>query len=154
MTDLVLMASSTQARYLGIVEQYLIPAFGSQCLRDVTPFARQKYVLGFRISEPAERREGKPSSKGNTRCMYRESVDKIRDVMSSILGSAVKYGSSSRIRLRACMLPQRSAEAQAVYSARSICCVGRVDCRAVRHDGLRGGLYGSACQRSDRAEME
>ena len=90
MTDLTLLASSTQVRYLGIINQYLIPSFGSACLRDVTPLVLQKYILGFKIAEsdkPAERKSG-----GIAGCLSRESVDKIRDVLSSILGSAVKYG--------------------------------------------------------------
>ena len=33
-----------------------------------------------------------PANEGNPRDLSRESVDKIRDVLSSILGSAVKYG--------------------------------------------------------------
>ena len=37
-TTLPLMASSTQARYGGIIDLYLIPTFGSMCLRDLTPF--------------------------------------------------------------------------------------------------------------------
>jgi integrase len=91
MTDLVLMASSTQARYLGIIDRYLIPAFGSSCLRDITPLALQKYILGFKISEADGLAERKPG-RGVEKCLSRESVDKIRDVLSSILGSAVKYG--------------------------------------------------------------
>jgi integrase len=52
----------------------------------------QKYILGFTIQEPTERRDGKRASTSTAQCLSRESVDKIRDVMSSILGSAVKYG--------------------------------------------------------------
>lgn len=38
-TELTPMASSTQDRYNGIINRYLIPAFGSSCLRDLTPLA-------------------------------------------------------------------------------------------------------------------
>ncbi len=92
MTDLALLASSTQARYLGIIDQYLVPTFGSACLRDITPLALQKYILGFEIAEPDKLAERKLANEGLARCLSRESVDKIRDVMSSILGAAVKYG--------------------------------------------------------------
>ena len=87
-TVLPLMASSTQARYRGIIDNYLIPTFGSLCLRELTPFALQKYVSGFQIREPGDSQRPK---NGKT-CLSRESVDKIRDVLSSVLGSAVKYG--------------------------------------------------------------
>ncbi len=91
-TDMVLLASSTQSRYQGIIEHYLIPTFGSSCLRDITPLALQTYILGFKIVEPDRMAERKPSTRGAVKRLSRESVDKIRDVMSSILGSAVKYG--------------------------------------------------------------
>ena len=90
MTDLALLASSTQARYRGIIDQYLVPTFGSACLRDITPFALQKYILGFEVTEPDKLAERK--SLRIAKCLSRESVDKIRDVLSSILVSAVKYG--------------------------------------------------------------
>src|SRR5258708_3265877 len=50
-TALPLLASSTQARYSGIVDLYLIPTFGSLCLRDLTPLTLQKYISGFQIRE-------------------------------------------------------------------------------------------------------
>jgi hypothetical protein len=59
-TELPRMASTTQDRYRGITTNYLIPTFGSVCLRDMTPLALQKYILGFRIEEPQDRGCGKP----------------------------------------------------------------------------------------------
>ena len=90
-TTLPLMASSTQARYGGIIDLYLIPTFGSLCLRDLTPLSLQKYISGFRIEERSTR-EKSPEKSGPRQELARESVDKIRDVLSSVLGSAVKYG--------------------------------------------------------------
>jgi integrase len=90
-TTLPLMASSTQARYGGIIDLYLIPTFGSMCLRDLTPLSLQKYISGFRIEEPSARQKS-PEKSGPRQELARESVDKIRDVLSSVLGSAVKYG--------------------------------------------------------------
>src|SRR5262249_15581348 len=43
-TELPLMASSTQSRYRGIIKQYLIPTFGSFCLRDLKPLTLQKFI--------------------------------------------------------------------------------------------------------------
>jgi integrase len=70
-----LMAKSTQDRYRGVISNYLLPAFGELCLRDLTPLAIQRYFSNLATSSLAH-----------------ESRDKIRDVLSSILGSAVQYG--------------------------------------------------------------
>ena len=91
-TSLPLMASSTQARYRGIIDLYLVPTFGSLCLRDMTPLTLQKYISGFEIKEPDDTKEKNPVRQGTGGSLARESVDKIRDVLSSVLGSAVKYG--------------------------------------------------------------
>jgi len=73
--DLKLMAASTQERTESVLKNYLLPAFGESCLRDLTPFPVQKYLAGMADSK-----------------LSQESRDKIKDVLSSILGSAVKYG--------------------------------------------------------------
>jgi integrase len=72
---LPLMAKSTRDRYEGVIKNYLIPAFGSKCLRDLTPLTLQQYFSGMTKST-----------------LSYESRDKIRDVVSSIFGSAVTYG--------------------------------------------------------------
>lgn len=89
-TEMPLMASSTRDRYEGIAENYLIPSFGNLCLRDLTPLSLQKYISGFQILA-ADKRETAEQA-GAPKRLSRESVDKIRDVLSSILGSAMKYG--------------------------------------------------------------
>jgi integrase len=69
------MAKSTQNRYMSIYKNYLGPAFGGVPLRDITALAVQGYVsgmAGWKLSQ--------------------ESKDKVRDVLSSILGSGVRYG--------------------------------------------------------------
>jgi integrase len=70
-----LLAKSTRERYDGVIENYLLPAFGKLCLRDLTPLTVQRYF----------------SDLGSSKLSH-ESKDKIRDVLSSILGSAVQYG--------------------------------------------------------------
>ena len=70
-----LMAKSTQDRSRGVLDNYLCPTFGKLCLRDLTALTIQRY-----FSEMA-------SSK-----LAHESRDKIRDVLSSVLRSAVHYG--------------------------------------------------------------
>lgn len=70
-----LMAKSTQDRSRGVLNNYLCPTFGKLCLRDLTSLSIQRY-----FSEMA-------SSK-----LAHESRDKIRDVLSSVLRSAVDYG--------------------------------------------------------------
>jgi len=74
-TLLPLMAKSTQARSTSVIKLYLNPAFGSKCMRDLTPLTLQQYFSGIASSK-----------------LSYESRDKIRDVMSSILSSAVTYG--------------------------------------------------------------
>ena len=70
------MARSTQGRYVGVIENYLKPTFGSLCLRDVSVLTVDRYFVGL----------------GQTTKLEHESLDKIRDVLSSVLGSAVRYG--------------------------------------------------------------
>ena len=70
-----LMAKSTQGRSQGVLNNYLSPTFGKLCLRDLTPLTIQRY-----FSEMA------------TSNLSHESRDKIRDVLSSVLRSAVEYG--------------------------------------------------------------
>jgi integrase len=75
LTVMPLLAKSTQERTEGVIRNYLIPAFGELCLRELTPLALQKYFSGMATSP-----------------LSHESRDKIRDVLSSILASAVTYG--------------------------------------------------------------
>ena len=70
----------TQERYLGIMRTYLSPQFGELPLRDLTPLTIQKYF--FRLTHS-------PITK---KPLSHESIDKVRDVLSSILGSAKQYG--------------------------------------------------------------
>ena len=51
----------------------------------------QKYISGFQVQG---REEAEPGGESNAarKKLSRESIDKTRDVLSSILGSAVKYG--------------------------------------------------------------
>jgi len=70
-----LMAKTTQERTRGVIANYLVPEFGKLSLRDLTPLTLQRYFSGMAASPLAH-----------------ESRDKIKDVLSSILGSAVQYG--------------------------------------------------------------
>lgn len=71
---LPLMAKATQDRYNGIINNYLVPTFHNSSLRDLTPLTLQKYFTGMVNSK-----------------LSHESKDKIRDVLSSILGSAKDF---------------------------------------------------------------
>jgi integrase len=68
------MAQSTRDRYTGVIKNYLKPQFGQMCLRDITVLTVDSYMVEL----------------GKSKLMH-ESMDKIRDVLSSILGSAVRY---------------------------------------------------------------
>jgi integrase len=69
------MAKSTRDRSVSVYENYLNSTFGEMCLRDITPLTVQRYVSGMASWK-----------------LSQESKDKVRDVLSSILGSSVKYG--------------------------------------------------------------
>jgi integrase len=68
------MAKTPLDRYASVLKNYLIPAFGDSCLRDVTPLVVQRYLSKMAGSD-----------------LSHESRDKIRDVLSSVLGSAVQF---------------------------------------------------------------
>jgi len=74
-TVLPLMAKATQDRYRGILANYLRPTLGKSALRELTPLTLQRYFSGMVDSK-----------------LSYESKDKIRDVLSSVLGSAREYG--------------------------------------------------------------
>ena len=67
------------------------------------------------------------------RGLSRESVDKIRDVLSSVLGSAVKYGFlvTNPAAVAATAAPQtRDAATQTVCSSRAVFCAGGADSKS------------------------
>ena len=76
---LPLLAKSSRDRYEGIIRNYLVPVFGEKTLRDLTLQTLQTYFTGLKGSG-----------------LSYESQDKIRDVMSAILVTAVKYGHLTR----------------------------------------------------------
>ena len=69
------MAKSTRDRSMSVYKNYLGPAFDAMPLRDISVLTVQRYVSGLSGRE-----------------LSQESKDKVRDVLSSILGSAVQYG--------------------------------------------------------------
>jgi integrase len=68
------MANSTQDRYSGVIKNYLKPQFGDLCLRDITVLTADRYLSGLAKTK-----------------LSHESMDKVRDVLSSIMDSAVRY---------------------------------------------------------------
>jgi integrase len=85
---LPLMATTTQSRSRGVIQNYLLPAFGTACLRDLGTLQLQRYFSGLREST-----------------LSHESKDKIRDVLSSVLGSAVRYQLLIRNPMEGVQLP-------------------------------------------------
>ena len=75
LTLLPTFTARTQERYEGVIRNYLSPEFGQLALRELTPLRIQKYFSAMSKSP-----------------LSHESKDKIRDVLSSILGSAKEYG--------------------------------------------------------------
>jgi hypothetical protein len=70
-----LLAKTTCQRYQGILDNYLLPAFGSAFLRDMTTLNVRRYFSQMSNSE-----------------LSRESRDKVRDALSAVLRSAKEYG--------------------------------------------------------------
>lgn len=71
--EMPLLSTTTQDRYRGVLDNYLIPAFGTLSLRDLTPYTLHEYFSGM---------ENWPLSLA--------SRDKIRDVLASVLRTATK----------------------------------------------------------------
>jgi integrase len=67
-------AKTTRDRYLDVINNHLLPAFGHISLRDLKPLTIQKYFSGM----------------GSLK-LARASMEKIRVVLSSILNAAVDY---------------------------------------------------------------
>jgi hypothetical protein len=89
-TEMPLLASSTQERYGGVLKNYLMPTLGDRCLRELTPVVLQQYISGFKIKDSSGQKTEAAAEKGMTDALERESVDKIRDVLSSSLGFQVE----------------------------------------------------------------
>jgi integrase len=70
-TVLPLLASSTRSNYDGILRKRLVPLFGDFALRDLNTITLQKYFSGLKASH--------------------SSAMKIKDALSSVLGSAVRF---------------------------------------------------------------
>ena len=69
------LAETTKQRYDSVIEKYLIPGFGKLPLADITVSKVQAFFTAFRDSK-----------------LSHESIDKIRDVLASILWKAqIKY---------------------------------------------------------------
>ena len=90
-----LMAKTTQDRSRGVMANYLVPEFGKLALRDLTPLTLQRYFSGLAASPLAS-----------------ESKDKIRDVLSSILGSSVQYGLLIKNPVEGIRLPAERRESE------------------------------------------
>jgi integrase len=75
-----LMASTTYGRTRGVLDNYLLPAFGKKALRDLTYHLLQNYFS--HLTQNADR----------TSVLCYESRDKIRDVLASALRYALQNG--------------------------------------------------------------
>jgi len=72
------MATTSFDRTRGVLDNYLIPAFGKCCLRDLTALTLQTYF-------------SKLTTSTTNQMLSHESRDKIRDVLSSALRFAVQH---------------------------------------------------------------
>ena len=90
--DLSRLRKTTQDRYAGVIRNYLLPEFGKLCLRELSRKTIQRF-----FSQPLRSPCGEALSQ--------ESRDKIRDVLSSILRSAVEYGALVKNPVEGVRLP-------------------------------------------------
>ncbi len=87
-TVLPLLATTTRGCYEGVIRKHLEPTFGASCLRDLDSLTLQRYFSGMRASGVAH-----------------PTMIKIRDALSSVLRSAVKFGFLVRNPLDGIQLP-------------------------------------------------
>ena len=87
-TMLPLMVKSAQARSKSVLKIHLLPVFGKSSLRDVSPQAVQRYLSSLAESELGD-----------------EARDKNRDVLSSVMKSAVQFGYLTKNPVEGLRLP-------------------------------------------------
>jgi integrase len=89
--EMPLLAKTTQGRYRGVLDKYLLPPFGKEMLRDLTPAVLQKFFSVTMANST----------------LGPESKDKIRDVLASVLKRAArKYGLIERNPMEMIQLPR------------------------------------------------
>jgi integrase len=91
------MAKSTQDRYRGVIKNYLNPAFGNLCLRELTPMTIDRYFAGLADVDLAQ-----------------ESLDKIRDVLASVIKRAIRHGLLIKNPIEGLELPRAKRAARKV----------------------------------------
>jgi integrase len=74
-TVMPLFVKSVQDRYESVIKNHLMPVFEQSSLRDMTPLSLQRFLSGMAKSDQSH-----------------ESLRKMQTVLSSILGSAVRFG--------------------------------------------------------------
>ena len=87
-TDLLLLASQVQGTYRSMIRKHLEPLFKDSMLRDLTPFALQKF-----FSSMAKKGIAYPT------------IIKVRDALSSVLNSAVRFEYLEKNPLESVVMP-------------------------------------------------
>jgi integrase len=88
-TVLPLLANTTRASYKGTLDKYLIPKFGAASLRDLSALTLQRYFSELGVSR-----------------LSGYIVLKIKEVLSSVLASAVRYDLLTRNPVTAVQIPR------------------------------------------------
>ncbi len=133
------MAKSTRDRSMSVYKNYLGPAFSAMPLRDISALTVQRYVSGLSGRE-----------------LSQESKDKVRDVLSSILGSAVQYGLLVKNPVEGVRLPlaEERQAVQTLHHGASLLAALGAGSGAVRQHDFCGGLHRAQGERSDRSALE
>jgi integrase len=92
-TVMPLLATTTQNNYQYVLQKHLLPTFFDMALRDMKTIALQKYFSNAKVSHAT--------------------ATKIKDVLTSVLGSAVRYGLLTMnpligVRIRAAQVGKRA----------------------------------------------
>ena len=88
-TVLPLLATTTKTNYEGTLRKYLMPVFGKVRMRDMSVLSLQAYFSKLAMSDTGS-----------------ASVLKIKEVLSSVLGSAVRYELLTKNSLLAVQIPR------------------------------------------------
>lgn len=87
------LAASTRVRYVGVLRNYLLPAFADVQIEGISTLAADRFLVALAGDAEAS--------------LSAESIDKIRDVLSGILAAAVRYGFIVRNPVQGLRLPRQ-----------------------------------------------
>jgi len=129
------LAKTTRDRYLSVYKNYLQPAFGELCLRDITQLTVQRYISGRLEAIAGIQRQG-------ARCFVEH---------PGICGSLRFVSKESGGRGAVASTEVGEADQALRYSA-AVFDIGGPDCGILCDDALHSGVHGASAIRGHRAD--